>query len=78
MKLEVGDVIELMEQVNGSFIQVADPKVRAIIVRALEAAAPLVNAAGPDAHAAYIAAKRRLQSPMEPLVSPRTGERFQV
>jgi hypothetical protein len=78
MNLEVGDIVELMEQVNESFIQIADPKVRSVIERALEAAAPLVNAAGPDAHAAYIAAKRRLQSPMEPLVNPHTGERFQV
>jgi hypothetical protein len=78
MAITAEDIIDTLDDVNMCFTRIADPEVLATTVRMLEAMAPFVNSAGPDAHAAYIAAKKRLGDPMQPLVNPRTGIQFQV
>ena len=75
---EAEDIIELLDDVNGLFVRAHDPEVKSRIQQGLEMVAQHVHAAGPDAQASYIAAKKRLTNTMMPLVDPRTGERFQV
>lgn len=79
MNITSDDVIEALEDVNEILMsdRRAEPKAKAAVQRMLEAIAPFAPAAGPDAHAAYIAAKQRLENSASKLIDPNTGTRLE-
>jgi len=73
--MEAEEVIDVLEYINEALIKSPMPaQVKRRIPSVLEGLAQYVNAVGPDAHAAYIAAKERLTNPRTNLINPRTGE----
>jgi hypothetical protein len=79
MSITREDVIEALQDVSEAFGQIAArPNAKLAIERMLHELGPHVNAAGPDAQAAYIAAKQRLVNNMQPLVDPTNGQEYDI
>jgi hypothetical protein len=78
MQHQYDDVVEMLDLVNRSFPHITDPDIWYKTSQGLELVAPYVNAAGPDCHAAYIAATQRLQRGSGDLIDPRNGEKLDI
>jgi hypothetical protein len=71
--MQAEQVVDILEEVNEHLLE----GLKQFVPEMLEAVSLHVNAAGPDAGAAYVAAKQRLEYSMQPLIDPRTGQELE-